>query len=107
MNTKQKIVIAIAAITLAGIFLYVPWITYVPLDTPQGNMVETRYHYRLFNSPPEEPMALKPPQIVWMYAYQKAGLILVANGVLLYLLRTRKKNSQVIYVQSVSPRAAF
>jgi hypothetical protein len=107
MNAKQKIVIAIAAIAIAGTFLYVPWRTYVPLDTPQGNIAETRSEYRLFNSPPDEPLALKPPQIVWAYSVQTAGLILVANGVLLYLLRTKRQNRQSMGVQTINPQAAF
>ncbi len=107
MNHKQKIVIAIAAITIAGTFLYVPWRTYVPLDTPEGHMAETRDEYRLFNSPPDEPLAIKPPQIVWGYSVQKAGLILVANGILLYLLRTKRQNRQSICAQTVNPQAAF
>jgi hypothetical protein len=107
MNYKQKIVITIAAITLASIFLYVPWRTYVPLDTPQGNIAETRDEYRLFNSPPDEPMALKAPQIVWAYSCQKAAIILLANALLVYLVRTKKQNRKASYAQSASPHAAF
>jgi hypothetical protein len=107
MNYKQKIVITIAAITLASVFLYVPWRTYVPLDTPQGNIAESLMQYRLVNSPPNEPRALKPPHIVWAYSCQKAAVILLANALLVYLLRTKKQNGQTHCVQSVSPRAAF
>ena len=107
MNYKQKIVITIAAITLASIFLYVPWRTFVPLDTPQGHIAETRNEYRLFNSPLDEPMALKSPQIVWAYAFQQAVVILLANALLVYLVRTKKQNRKTSYVQSISPRAAF
>ena len=107
MNYKQKIVMTIATITLAACFLYVPWRTYVPLDTPQGNIAETLVEYRLVNSPPNEPRALKPPHIVWPYALQKAGVILLANALLVYLLRSKKRNNRVAYSQSVNPRAAF
>jgi len=107
MNHKQMIVIVIAGITIAGIFLYVPWITYVPLDTPQGNIAETRHEYRLFNDPPEEPLALKPPHIAWAYQYQKLGLIVAANAFLLYLVRTKKRNNRSAYCQHGDPRAAF
>ena len=107
MNNKQKIVMTIATVTLAVTFLYVPWRTYVPLNTPDGNIAETLVEYRLVNSPPNEPRALKPPHIVWAYALQKAGVILVANAVLVYLLRSKKQSRPAKLVQTVSPRAAF
>ncbi len=107
MNYKQKIVMTIATVTLAATFLYVPWRTFVPLDTPQGNIAETLVEYRLVNSPPNEPRALKPPHIVWAYSVQKAGVILLANALLVYLLRTKKQNLKINLVQTVDPRAAF
>lgn len=107
MNYKQKIVMAIATVTLAVTFLYVPWRTYVPLDTPDGNIAETLVEYRLFNSPPNEARAIKRPHIVWAYQLQKAGVILVANALLVYLLRTKKQKHKINVVQTVDPRAAF
>jgi len=107
MNYKQKIVMTIATITLAACFLYVPWRTYVPLDTPQGNTAETLVEYRLVNSPPNEPRAIKAPHIVWAYQLQKAGVILLANALLVYLMRSRKQKQQINIVQTVDPRAAF
>ena len=107
MNYKQKIVMTIAFVTLGVTFLYVPWRTYVPLNTPDGNIAETLVEYRLVNSPPNEPRALKPPHVVWAYALQNAGLILVANALLVYLLRTKKQNHKINLVQTIDPRAAF
>lgn len=107
MNYKQKIVIGIAAIALAASFLYVPWRTYVPLDTPEGHIAETLVEYRLVNSPPSEPRAIKPPHIFWAYSFQKAAVILLANALLVYLLRTKKQKHQINIIQTVDPRAAF
>lgn len=107
MNYKQKIVMTIATVTLAATFLYVPWRTYVPLNTPDGHMAETLVEYRLVNSPPNEPRALKPPHVVWAYALQQAGVILVANALLVYLLRSKKQQQKANYVQTVTPHAAF
>jgi hypothetical protein len=107
MNFKQQIVLCIAALAIACSFLIVPWATYVPLDTPEGNMAETQYDYRFFNSPPEKPLAIKPPHIVWMYPFQKLGIILLINATLLYLLRPKKRNRKSAYCASVNPSAAF
>ena len=107
MNYKQKIVITIATITLAACFLYVPWRTYVPLDTPQGNIAATHYDYRLFNNPPENPLAIKAPEIIWMYPVQKAGLILIANAIFLFILRTKKGKKGPAFTPEASPQAAF
>ncbi len=107
MNFKQQIVILIGALAIGSCFLIVPWATYVPLETPEGNIAETQYDYRLFNSPPEKPLALKPPHIVWMYTFQKLGMILLINAVLLYLLRTKKRGQKPAYCGPANPSAAF
>ncbi len=44
MNFKQQIVIVIGLLAIGYCLLVVPWMTYVPLDTPQGNIAETQYH---------------------------------------------------------------
>lgn len=107
MNFKQKIVMMIAALAIAYCFLIVPWVTYVPMDTPQGNIASTHYDYRLFNSPPENPLALKAPEIMWMYQYQKVGLILIVNAILLFILRTKRGKKRPEFTTEASAQAAF
>jgi len=107
MNTKQKMVLFIAALALAWSLLYVPWVTISPMESAQGNLVQTNYEYRLFNNPPEDPWGIKAPTIAWRYAFQKAGAVLAANVFLLFLFRTRKQSRRTFFSQPVSPRAAF
>ncbi len=107
MNRKQHIVILIAALAIGYCFLIVPWVTYVPLDTPQGNMAETLYDYRLVNNPPDNPLAIKPAEIVWAYQYQKIGLILAVNALLLFILRSKRAKKTLVCTAQSAPNAAF
>jgi hypothetical protein len=107
MNFKQQIVIVIGVLAIGCSLLIVPWMTYVPLDTPQGNIAETQYAYRLFNNPPEVPMALSAPKIVWMYQYQKIGLVLMVNALLLFMLRSKKTKKRFVCTTQATAHAAF
>lgn len=107
MNRKQQIVIFIAALAMASCVLYVPWRTYVPLDTPQGNMAETRDEYRLVNNPPVEPLAIRPSEIVWIYQTQKIVILLAVNALVLFLLRSKKTKTLAVCTHQTSPQAAF
>jgi len=107
MNRKQHIVILIAALAIGYCFLIVPWVTYVPLDAPQGNMAETLYDYRLVNNPPEHARAIRPSEIVWMYQVQKIGFILALNALLLFLFRSKKTRRQFVCTPQAAPNAAF
>jgi hypothetical protein len=108
MNRKQQIVILIGALAVAYSLLVVTWMTLEPMDSPAGNQLLTKYEHRLFNSPPENSMAIKPPEIVWMYQIQQIGLILAVNALLLFLLRSKKKRTTAVYTaQQTSPQAAF
>lgn len=107
MNFKQQIVIVVGLLAIGYSCLIVPWVTYVPMATPEGNMAETLLEYRLFNSPPDNPLALKPPEIMWMYQYQKIGLVLIINAILLFFLRSRKTKKTSTFTHEATAQAAF
>ena len=108
MNTKQKIVVLIAAIALAWSLLYVPWVTISPMETAEGHWVQTNYENRLFNNPPEDNWGIKAPYIAWRYPIQKAGVVLAVNVLMFCLFRTKRKQTLSAFLtQPTSPRAAF
>jgi len=107
MNFKQQIVIAIGVLAIGFCLLFVPWATYVPLDTPQGNMAETQYDYRLLNSPPDNPLAIKAPEVVWIWQFQKIGAVLIVNALLLFFMRSRKTKRSATFTPEATVQAAF
>ena len=107
MNFKQQIVIVIGVLAIGYSLLIVPWMTYETLDTADGTQLMAKYERRLFNSPPENPLAFRPPEIVWMYSFQQIGLVLAVNALLLFFLRSRKTKNSSAFSSRATAHAAF
>ena len=106
MNRKQMIVIAIAAIAIAGWFLFPPWITLKLQGGDSGHMVLTQSQHRFINNPPE-PGDLKPPYIAWRYPIQDSVAATIIAGILCFVLRTKKKRESIAPDETISAAAAF
>ena len=107
MNFKQQIVVVIGVLAIGFCVVFVPWATYVPLDTPEGILAETQYNYGLLNRPPDNPLAIKAPEVVWIWQFQKIGAVLIVNALLLFCLRSRKTKKRATFTSRATAQAAF